>query len=325
MDVDIIAGERMTPLAELALPAAVPRASRQTGGFEGSVERAERYDDGVSESLVRKWRSRAKREPASAAPSTATGAASGELDSGIEGLRRAVGDARELERLGSERARELLNTGQEEKSRQAATVAGIASDKARLAEKALREAEAEHGRQAAQLTEEHLELIARVIRASFEALALPLPVESLRAALAGEVPEDVARPDRERVRAAIRSEYLDELLAQGWTPPGEGDAADESPDAEIADAAGEAEPEEPPAQEADPWEGDRSLPPWSEVSEEAKYHHGDGPAGRYAARVELQRERADERRRRGMGGSELRGPSRIAAQFQGPGARGGGL
>jgi hypothetical protein len=145
-----------------------------------------------------------------------------------------------------EQTQVLLEAGQAREAQAASVAGGVWSDKALALDRAIASAEAE----AVRLREGVLALQAAVLSATFAAIDVPPPLASMRV-LAGQasrgealgVPDDVAAGDRERVRAKIRAEHLEELLAEGWGPPAESEDAGEEPaDGDPSEGDGEGEP-----------------------------------------------------------------------------------
>jgi hypothetical protein len=281
----------------------------------------------VERSTIRSWRRHVKREGPEPTPAEPVAQAeTPRPTSGLEAMRKARDAARAAEADAVAQTRTLLAAGQAREAQAASVAGGVWSDKALALDKAIVAAEAERQAEAARLTQAGIALQAAVVRGTFQAVDLPVPTRTMRTlgeqaqrGEALEVPEEIARADRERIRAPIRAEHLDELLAEGWRAPGEPAAVTEREDGAVIEPERlETAPEEP-----DRYEGRRDLPLWSEVGEEGKHHWGDGPAGRLAARTELYNERVAQRQRQRVGGSDLRAPSRFAREFRGPAARGG--
>jgi hypothetical protein len=154
-----------------------------------------------------------------------------------------------------------LREGDEAAARNASTAGGIAADKALNLDRAILAAQAEHDAERVRLREGALALQAEVLRLVFEAIDVPPPTASMRVLLAqagaGEalqVPDELAAEERERARLRVRGEYLDELLAEGWMPPGEEeDREDERPgeqdEGEHEESGGEEQDGDPEAVE----------------------------------------------------------------------------
>lgn len=184
--------------------------------------------------LVRKWCSRSKPSLVlTSSPATEGEPAQTPSQDRLESMRRARDSHRAVEEEALARISTLIAVGDGTEARNVATAAGIASDKALALDKAIVAAEVEHEAEATRLRSETLELQRDVLRATFTAIDIPIPLSSMRElatrAAAGEpldVPEEVAAGDREHVRAAIRDEYRAELIAEGWVLP-DGDDGEE--------------------------------------------------------------------------------------------------
>jgi hypothetical protein len=178
-------------------------------------------------------------------------------DGRLDGMRRALNAARGVESQAVEQTSLLLAAGNASEARNAAAAGGIWSDKSLALEREIVKTETDVQAQATRLQRDQLQLQAAVLRATFVAIDIPMPVASMRElaarAAAGEpleVPEEVAAADRERARAAIRGEHLDELIAEGWaladedegTERGEHDGPDQDLDAIEGEEDDEREP-----------------------------------------------------------------------------------
>jgi len=222
---------------------------------EGAAEAARRT--GVPASTIRSriGRERTAKAKAAAAPVEArppvpppapaseTAGDGGPLDS----MRRARDAHRRVEAQALAATERALADRDENGARAAATASGIASDKALALDRALVAAEAAEQSEAARLSAERIEQQRSLLARTFEAVGIPAPAATMaelaRQAASGEpieVPGEVLAADRERVRAAVRSEHLEQLLAEGWTPPGEAEEDDDSgEDGDEADEEGE--------------------------------------------------------------------------------------
>jgi hypothetical protein len=255
--------------------------------------------------LVRKWCSRSKptaEHVVEASGSTGSESAHTRDGDRLDSMRMARAAARAVEAQAVEQTSTLLAAGNGTEARNAATAGGIWSDKALALDKAIVAAEGEAEVESTRLRSETLELQRDLLRATFAAIDIPVPVASMRElavrAAAGEpleVPEEIVAIDRERVRGAIRAEHLAELTSEGWVladeAHGEEDEADDGEelvdDAEVVD---EGEDEGLEALEDD------GLPSWDELPEQWKKRHA---LQRHLGRWEWANELARASARRG--------------------------
>jgi hypothetical protein len=206
---------------------ATRRRAVARAGQVGDAKAAEEF--GVALATIRSWRRRVAGEPPGPAPSerdaegagVAASARSAEDGSLLGGMRAALARARAVEDQASEQAQTLLAAGQAREAQAASIAGGVWSDKSRALEKAIAAAEAEGEAEQSRLQRGTLELAAGLLSATFTALDLPVPVETIRAlaacADAGEelmVPAEVAAEDRELVRARVRADVLPEVEAE---------------------------------------------------------------------------------------------------------------
>jgi hypothetical protein len=244
-------------------PVATRRRAVARAEAVGDKQAAGEFD--VTPATVRSWRRRAKAEASSSGVVAVGGGQAvggGEGDGPLGAMRGALEAARRVEAQAVAQTERHLREGNAGDARNAAAAGGIWSDKAVALGKALAVAEGEQEAEAARLSRDVLDLLARVLTATFAALDVPVPLPVMRLlaaqAAAGDalcVPEEVAVRECERVRVKVRAEHLDELVAGGWSPAAEQDEPGEENDAEAEVVEGvvvaDAEPVEP-EQEVEP-------------------------------------------------------------------------
>jgi transposase-like protein len=252
--------------------AATRRRAVARAGQVGDAQAAEEF--GLAGApTIRSWRRRVKAEPppdpspaVHGATASETGAA-GESEpetvppvnvSRLDGMRRALAAAREVEAQAVEQTAVLLAAGNAGEARNAAAAGGIWSDKSLALEREIVKAEGEAEAERTRLQDDRLALWGELMRATFAAVDLPVPVAVMRElaarAVAGadlEVPPEIAAADRERVRGASRAEYLEELIAEGWAPPADDDEEELEPQVVLDAERAPAPEDEPEAEDED--------------------------------------------------------------------------
>jgi hypothetical protein len=292
---------------------------------------------GCAPATIRSWRRRMPAEPVDSQPDAKREPAADMPigDGRLDGMRRALGAHRRVEAQAITAAERYLREDNATEARNAATTAGVACDKALNLERAILVAEGEQEAQEARLRSDQLALQRDVMAAMFEAVDLPPPMATMRElaarAAAGEalaVSAEVASPDRERLRAAIRGELLADVRAQVLEEleaevalPARDDAGDGEQDAELIDD-GEHHDEEP-FEDAELVEEEPDAD--ADWSLEAFADPEDGPMWQH----EASRRRIEARRQfeQGGGSSRLVGEARpsVAAPLRSspPGGPGG--
>jgi hypothetical protein len=177
---------------------------------------------GVPASTIRMWRTRDKgARPAATQQSEAEAREVPPSPTArAENLRWKADRAREAQQRAEDRADRMLARGRASEARNASVVAAQRGDRARQLED---DARAEEAHRVA-LNEAQAELLAGVVRATFEAIELPVagPMGELGADLLGQAgqgkslapPEPLAANAREIVRAAFRDRLRREIRAE---------------------------------------------------------------------------------------------------------------
>jgi transposase-like protein len=196
---------------------------------------------GVAVGTLRTWRKRLAEEPSPSPPLSTTPATddAGEPQSRAEQLRAAADKARDASSRALDQADSMLQRGLASEARNAAVVSGTHADRASQLESAAREEEAHQ----VALTEARGRLVLEVIERGYGDLRLLMPRTFLQALLRGwpeavdaeivlHASEEVRRPIRAEIRAALIAELEAERLARPALTAGKSEEDDEP----IADA-----------------------------------------------------------------------------------------